>query len=252
MHTTRYKIWQWIEDPTGDGSNVQYNVAISTKAKRSNVNPYEISNELLCLRLGLAMNLPVPLGVILEKDGKTYYASLHVAIAGEKLPPATEEDLNAIASDERLTCGIVMFDSWILNEDRCSVNISYFDDTKQTFIFDHGRAFLDKTGRAFLEANKNEICIGEHCLAERIKSLWSFDDWHRTMLSIPEHYIRDSVEMASTLGLPEEDIDFCTQYLIDRRNQLRELFIQHRKKTFPNLDEGLLDPLIGIPVEYQI
>ncbi len=252
MHTIRYKIWQWIDDPTGDGSNVQYNVGISTKAKRSNVNPYEISNELLCLRLGLAMKLPVPLGVLLEKDEQLYYASLHVAIEGEKLPPATEEDLDAIASNERLACGIVMFDSWILNEDRFPGNISYIEDANQTFIFDHGRAFLNRTGKTYLEANRDNICIGEHCLANRIKSLWSFDEWHRTMMGIPDIYIRDSVEIAATVGLPKDDIDFCTRYLIDRRNQLREIFIRHRKSTFPNLDEGLLDPLIGIPVEYQI
>ena len=57
MDTTRYKIWQWLPQ-TGDGSNVQFNVAVLTKAKRSNVNPYEVANELLCLRLGLAMRLP--------------------------------------------------------------------------------------------------------------------------------------------------------------------------------------------------
>ena len=64
MNTIRYKIWQWGE-LTNQGSNVQYNVGIATKAKRSNVNPFALSNELICLRLGLALSLPVPLGVII-------------------------------------------------------------------------------------------------------------------------------------------------------------------------------------------
>ena len=80
------------------------------------------------------MGLPIPLGVILERDRQLYYASLHVAVAGEKLPPATEDDLDAIAADESLACGIVMFDSWIVNEDRHVGNISYLDETRSTYL----------------------------------------------------------------------------------------------------------------------
>lgn len=245
MDTTRYKVWQWLER-TNDGSNVQYNVAVLTKAKRSYTNPYEIANELLCLRLGLAMRLPIPAGIILEKDNEMYYASLHVAVAGAKLPPATEDDLDAIAQDERLACGIVMFDSWILNEDRLPRNISYIDETSQTFLFDHGKAFWDKEGRQFLQNSRDKIGIGEdHCLANRIKSLCNFSEWHRRMMDIPNSYIRDSVELATAVGLPQADVDFCTDYLIDHRSRLREIFVATRELAFPNLDEGLLDPLTG-------
>jgi hypothetical protein len=251
MDTTRYKIWQWLP-PTGDGSNVQFNVAVLTKAKRSNTNPYEVANELLCLRLGLAMGLPIPLGMILERDHEVYYASLHVAVAGEKLPPATEDDLDAIAANESLACGIVMFDSWILNEDRHVGNISYIDETRSTYLIDHGRAFLDRTGRSYLQSQQDNLAIGDHCLADRITSLWAFDEWHKTMMGIPATFIKQSVSLAATIGLPESDVGFCTQYLLDRRERLPWIFSEHHKTAFPNLNEGLLDPLAGIPVEYQI
>ena len=42
------------------------------------------------------------------------------------------------------------------------------------------------------------------------------------------------------------------QFLLDRRERLPWIFREHRQTAFPNLDEGLLDPLAGIPVEYQI
>src|SRR5580704_8566517 len=132
MNPIRYKIWAW-GPKTSAGSTDQYDVGIATKAKRSPTNPYAIANEIIGLRLGLAMNLPVPLGAIIERGGKPYYASLHVAVAPEGLPPATDADLAEIAKDERLVCGIVMFDSWIFNEDRASHNISYFEG--DTFIF---------------------------------------------------------------------------------------------------------------------
>ena len=84
-------------------------------------------------------------------------------MAGEKLPPATEEDLDAIASHESLACGIVMFDSWIINEDRHSGNISYIEETGQTFLFDHGKAFMDRPV-ATICSQRDQLGIGEHCL----------------------------------------------------------------------------------------
>jgi hypothetical protein len=198
------------------------------------------------------MRLPIPLGMILERDREIYYASLHVAVAGEKLPPATEEDLDAIASNESLACGIVMFDSWILNEDRHPGNISYIEETGQTFLIDHGRAFLDRTGRAYLESQRTHLGIGDHCLRDRIKSFWAFDEWHQRMMGIPESYIQDSVDVAATVGPSQNDVAFCAQFLIDRRKRLPEIFLRERQTAFPNLDEGLLDPLAGLPVEYQI
>jgi hypothetical protein len=251
MNDTRYKIWHWPLHATGDGSNVQFNVAILTKAKRSYVNQFEVPNELLCMRLGLALRLPIPVGVILEKDSQTYYASLHVAIAGEKLPPASEDDLDEIGRNEHLACGIVMFDSWILNEDRIPVNISHLEG--QTFLFDHGRAFLDRTGRRFLEENAGNICIGhDHCLADRIRTLWAFDEWHQRIMDIPVGYIRDSVELASRVGLPPNEVEFCTQYLVERRERMREFFFRQRKQVFPNLKEDLFDPLGSVPANFQI
>lgn len=254
MDTTRYKIWQWDRKPTGAGRGVQHNcvVGVWTKAKRSNVNEYEIANELLCLRLGLALRLPIPLGALIDYQDKTYYASLHVAASGEELPEATDEDLDAIARNERLACGIVMFDSWVLNEDRHRSNIAYLDETDEVFLIDHGSAFFDKEGRRYLEANRNAICIGDHCLATRLKTLWDFYDWHRRMLDIPVGYIRDTVELASEVGLPKCEIDFSVDYLVDRRGRLPFIFAQNKNRVFPNLDHGLFDPLAELPIEYCI
>jgi len=97
-----------------------------------------------------------------------------------------------------------------------------------------------------------EICIGNHCLAQHVRSFWSFDEWHKRMMGIPESYIRDSVEIASSVGLREDDIGFCTDYLLDRRSRLGAIFQQHRHEAFPNLDEGLLDPLTGLSREYEM
>ena len=168
MHTLPYKIWKWGDSTLG-GSNIQFDVGIGSKAKRSNDNPYEIANELLCARLGWAINLPIPSGVVLQWEGDDYFASLHVSVSGEELPPAIDEDLDAIVSNARLACGIIVFDSWILNEDRWRNNISYDDTTEKTTIIDHGRAFYfgENPIRDF-EDRADKLGIGtQHCLKIR-------------------------------------------------------------------------------------
>jgi hypothetical protein len=242
MHATRYKIWKWI-GRVKDNRNPQYRVAILTRAKRSETNAYELANELLCTRLGLALNLPIPVGVILERKGELYYASLHVAIDVEGFPDATDEDLDAIAADEDLACGIIAFDSWLLNADRHCGNIYYDDEDRKTFVYDHGNAFYWRTGRQGFEDDRDHIAIDDHCLKGRIKSLWHFDTWHKRILQIPEKFIADSVELASEFGIPKEDVSFCVDYLLSRRTRLRDIFTKEWKSEFPKVNPDLLDPL---------
>ena len=106
---------------------------------------------------------------------------------------------------------------------------------------------MDRAGHAFLEKQKDQLGIGEgHCLAERVKTLCAFEEWHKNIMGIPESYIKDSVDLAVAVGLPEDEASFCVQFLLDRRSRLPTIFASHRKEAFPNLDEGLLDPFSSI------
>ncbi len=60
MNSLRYKLLRFA-GPTFDGSNDQFDVEMAAKAKYSPDNPYEVANEMIALRLGLALGLPVPL-----------------------------------------------------------------------------------------------------------------------------------------------------------------------------------------------
>lgn len=249
MNSIRYKLLRWA-GPTFEGSNDQFDVEMAAKAKSSPDNPYEVANEILALRLGIILGLPIPLGAALEDSGKLYYLSFHVAISEEELPVATDADIAAILSNQHLSCGILMFDSWILNQDRFRKNICYDDETKSTFIFDHGRAL--STGQwDVLEKNKDSIGIGKHCLCD-ITSLAGFDEWHRKMLEIPERYIRESVDLAATVGLPKDRVTQVTDFLLDRRVRLRANFRSERRAVFSKIPRLIFDDLWEDFDDYRI
>lgn len=233
---------------TFEGSGRQYDVMIRAKAKRHPDNPFEIANEVLALRLGAYLNLPIPLGCVLEFDGESYFASLDVAVAEEKLPPATNADIQQILKHERIACGIIVFDSWIANGDRYRHNISYNDETDSICIFDHGRALFTSDLKS-MEKNRSQLGFDEHCLRD-IGSLSFFLEWHELIMEMPSRYLRESIRIAARNGLPAEHQDFMYSYLVERRSCLPRIFDANRT-FFRKLERTLFDPFLEEP-DYQI
>lgn len=254
MPFEQYKIWHW-GDRTWEGRNEQYNVAICTKAKRSQNNRYELANEVLCLRLAQILRLPIPYGGIIEKDGHRYFASLEFGVAEETLPIPTNSDIDAIVSDARLACGIIAFDAWIVNEDRHKGNLLFDRRTNQVYLIDHGTAFyFGQTPQAAvndLNAYRDKLVVSRHtnCLAAKITTLRDFGEWHKRIKAVPEHYIRDSINEAVELGLPIEHAQFCGDYLLDRRDRLKSLFHDECITAFPKLDKQ--STLFDSPAPFQ-
>src|SRR5258707_13024677 len=143
MPVLRYKIWAWGGvDSSAGGVSDQYLVGIQTRAKKGTeeTSIYTVPNELICCQLGQVLGLPVPTGVVIERNEEAYYASLDFNIEGHNLPPA---DTAALARDQPfLVCGILAFDAWVVNPDRHSRNLSYSALTSRVYLFDHGHAFL--------------------------------------------------------------------------------------------------------------
>jgi hypothetical protein len=69
---------------------------------------------------------------------------------------------------------------------------------------------------------------------------------------MPVEYVRESVELASQFGLPKDEVAYVTDYLLDRRTRLRELFRDNKRSVFPKVWDGLLDPFMDNNVEYCI
>jgi hypothetical protein len=139
-----------------------------------------------------------------------------------------------------MACGIILFDSWILNEDRTDDNILYDLDAKRVYLIDHGRAVF--TGqRVETEKNRDRIGIGLHCLRD-IRSFEWFEYWHSRMMAIPKEYIAESVAIACAIGLPEEDCKYLTTYLLERRERIPAIFLRDHRQVFPLVDNALFNP----------
>jgi hypothetical protein len=112
-----YRLTQIHAGATRGGINQSVDAEVRGVAKTNDVAQFTIANEVVAARLGQALGLPIPAGVIAEDgSGKLYYLSLDVSKTGHTLPPAHPPDV--IASEPFLAAGAVIFDFLVANEDR--------------------------------------------------------------------------------------------------------------------------------------
>jgi hypothetical protein len=242
MPATKYKIWQWA-DPVGEGATQPIHVGISGVAKTAvEGDPFVVPNELLCNLLARAIMLPTPPGFVVDRDGVPYYVSLNFNLSGHELPDA---DCGLLAERHpELAWGIILFDVWVVNSDRHERAINFDTLADRVQVFDHDWAFMaGENGRARLERATDSTGIHLHCLAGEIAGLGGFREWFERINAVPEFYIREAVQAAAQVGLPEEDVEFCISFLLDRRTRLVEL-VRADSALFPRIPNsawGALD-----------
>lgn len=239
MPASSYKIWDQGGHVGGDATRPRH-VAVAGLAKNANrTQPFRIANEWICLRLAQAAGLPVPPGVVVQREGTQEFVSLNFDPAGFELPPA---DCEALARDlPGLACGILMFDVWVVNTDRKADDLSYDEENRRARMFDHEQALLvGVDGRARLDGHRGNVGIGTHCLAREMVRLDGCAEWRSRILSISEFTIRDAVSEAREYGVPPEDAAFLVQFLLERRTQLDTL-MRHDAARYPKLQKDLWD-----------
>ena len=70
--------------------------------------------------------------------------------------------------------------------------------------------------------------------------------WCNLIRSIPDFYIRAIVDAGADVGLPKDRIDFCSDFLIRRRERLANLFVSNRDQ-FKNVTLKLWDQEPAVP-----
>lgn len=237
MPATKYRIWQW-GGPVKRGALGSYYVATAGVAKKAtDDHPHAVSNELICGALARMLLLPVPPGFIVERDGTPYHVSLDFNLTGHALPPANPRRL--VTEHPGLACGILLFDSWILNHDRHDENVAYDSGTKRVQLFDHSHALLPgRFNRDWLEYNEELLGIGDHCLKGEVVSLDGMQEWHDRIMAVPEYYIEAIVDSAVDVGLPRNEAESCKEFLFLRRERLLDLVSDHLQE-FPLVQPDL-------------
>jgi hypothetical protein len=130
------------------------------------------------------------------------------------------------AAFPQLSCGILLFDMWVLNGDRHNGNISHDTVANKVQLFDHSHAlFAHGNFQNFVNASS----IGGHCLAPVVSALDGLQDWNSHIAAVPERFVRSVVadvagdEFGITAGKAQE----CADFLIARRAQLIDIAKAH-------------------------
>jgi hypothetical protein len=177
-----YKVWQW-GGPVGEGVMESYHVGVHAIAKRATLdNPMAVANEVLCAMIGRGMTMPIPPHAVLRREEVPYHFSLNFNLAGESLPPCRPEQV--VAELPELSCGVIVFDSWILNADRHDRNLAYLPTTNELQLFDHSHAFLPGLhGTSIFDYYDEKLPLEWHCLAKEIRSLDAMPMWLDRIMS---------------------------------------------------------------------
>ena len=243
MPATQYKIWQ-MGNSVGSGATGAVHVGIHGIAKTNNGGIKNVvSNEFIRHALASIILLPIPVGFLMQDSGTTYYVSGNFQLSGEGLPPA---DSVAITSEQpSLSNGIILFDTWIMNGDRHTQNIAYDTTTKKIQIFDHSHALLGTQDNILnnWEQKKASPCLGGHCLSSLISNLDGMIEWYDRIINIPEYYIREVFKDGLSVEGNENISDDCSNFMLERRNNLLKILKQNAQSVFPQVPEALWESI---------
>lgn len=232
MPSSFYKVWA-IGRPLSNGITAPLHIGVAGVAKRSYIDcPYVVVNELICNYLSRAILLPTPPGFIIRNEDVPHYVSLDFNLAGQKLPPVDPSLL--VESLPEFSAGVVAFDAWVINSDRHDENLSYLKSANSAQAFDHGHCFFNgatrEEAREHLENNRNSIGINNHCLLPYLDRIDHLMRWVDRIEKVPDFYIGEVISSTMALGLPEIEIDYCTDYLCMRRDALGKILISESNR----------------------
>ncbi|MFC4856760.1 hypothetical protein [Actinophytocola glycyrrhizae] len=102
---------------------------------------YDLANEYICARLAAIIGLPSPPGDFATRYDSTEKYWVTPLVMRESPPPADTEKI--CAEEPKFTAGTLVFDTWILNDDRHEDNIIY-SSTVGLWLIDHASALCPK------------------------------------------------------------------------------------------------------------
>lgn len=102
---------------------------------------YELANEYICARLASIVGLPCPPGDFAARYGTNEKYWVSPLVAHESPPPPDAEEI--CSAERKNAAGTLVFDAWVLNNDRHEENVIY-GPTVGFWLIDHGEALCPK------------------------------------------------------------------------------------------------------------
>ena len=243
-----FRVEYWGQ-AVGQGVSGARFVNVSAVGKtNTEVDPYFVANELVASELGRILRLPVPPGfVIVDAEGDPHFASLDFNLTGDTLPPIIPDNFSAAFTTQ--LGAILTYDILIANSDRHTSNLSadYSSNPPRFNLFDHSHSLLGGShhgdiGIARLNQVEDAVVIDGgfggslHVLVEKIDDENLFFEWISRIEAIPDYFIREVVNEAAEYGLNGAESGRLIQFLLDRKNKVKDLISQN-KPVFSSITE---------------
>jgi len=252
MTFTKYRLYQQshqLKNSSKIGLGISHvDLAIWTVAKHTIRNPYMAFNEALSFELGRMIGIPIVSGFVISgltvknneeiNASSLFWASISI---GEDLPPAEGHDVLVGSPDNAY--GLVVFDAWILNNDRNEGNLTYDNSSKSLLAFDHEQAICNTLGPGNLRDNRKSLkCLETHAVAYCLTNLYPLVAWLEKVQEIAPEAIWIAVKNHSDLLPDKTEFEEIANELIIRQKLLPWLFYQNQenKDLFPSLEPTIL------------
>ncbi|SRR5581483_10838109 len=235
-----YRIARWSGKTAPGASSAQIGeIGIFAKCNTSG-HPYTVANEYICSELARAICLPVPpAGLMTSSDdeAKIWFANINFNPRSDTTPPI--EAQKAALNFASVCCGIIVFDIWVLNDDRKSHNLAYDLDIapKRIDVYDHSHALLGPSPTnviAHLSSHQATL-VNNHCLIPAVTAD-HFGEWLDRIASVPDFYIREICAATIGAGITVDESSLIQNFLIERKTKLKDI-IQAHQKSFSGITD---------------
>lgn len=189
-----------------------------------------VLNEFVSQRLAVIVGLPVPAGDlgVLSEDSTIPWVQLIVSSDSIVLPPGDLAD--AYTQLPLAVIGMLVFDTWICNDDRHEKNVIYSEE-QGLWLIDHDRTIAGSTPDDLTTALDRRVGATPKLLVldttPGLRASISTDmvgEWIARIRAVPTAAIRNVTEEAYCRRLvtrPEQQALF--KFIIERQNELQPL-----------------------------
>ncbi|QRI76046.1 MULTISPECIES: hypothetical protein [Rhodococcus] len=185
--------------------------------------PFLLANELICCRLAAAIGLPVlPGEIALHPNGRKCWVTSQVSHAGVTVPPTRGQEV--VAAHAPTIAGALVFDCWVLNEDRHEENF-LFHPSLGIWLIDHDDALAGSDGRRFNTfAKTTDMTLGWHGFQSTELPLEALRFWAWRVKNAPMGAIDLALNEANARGLlPKANGATLRKLLRDRKERIDTL-----------------------------
>ena len=213
-----------IEDPDSLGTHdTWWGIARMHVKAEDHDTPYMLTNELICCRLAAALGLPVlPGEVAVGPEDVRCWVTPQVSRGGVLPPPSSPAEL--AAANPPVAAAILVFDSWVRNDDRTADNI-LFDKQLGLWVIDHEDALAGAAGDGFATLTQGSTApVTSHVFRDQPLDKDSVDYWVRQIMVIPVAAIDRALEEAADRKfLTQVQVRDLRRFLLARRARIGRL-----------------------------